>query len=314
MLPDDEPERPDLGTESGQPPAASPTNRGGGVGYPFALALIAILAFAGGLIARDWLFPSRSLGPSLEAAFEAKLAPLQAQLEALTALPEEIAKLREGLGQVQDELAALRERQKAQAQAAKGLPVEAEPLVISADDDPAMGSEDAPVVIIEFSDFQCPYCKRFHETTLPKIIEQYVNTGKVRFVYRDFPLTQIHPNAGLAALAAECADEQNSFWPMHDLLFERQGEWAGSSNAQAVFEGYARELGLDVEQFSECLSSQRYAEEVLKDLRDGVSYGVKGTPAFFINGEKLEGAWPFGKFQEVIDAALAKAEADATEE
>jgi protein-disulfide isomerase len=310
MFPDDEeereptaqPERPDLETESVRPPA-SPASQGRGVGYAF--ALVAILAFAGGLIARDWLFPpSRSLELSLEA--------LQAQLEALTALPEEIAKLREGLGQVQDELAALREQQKAQA--AKGRPVEAEPTAISADDDPAMGSEDAPVVVIEFSDFQCPFCKRFHETTLPKLIEQYVNTGKVRFVYRDFPLTQIHPNAGLAALAAECADEQNSFWPMHDLLFERQGEWAGSSNAQAVFEGYARELGLDVEQFSECLSSQRYAEEVLKDLRDGVSYGVKGTPAFFINGDKLEGAWPFGKFKDVIDAALARAEADAAGE
>ncbi len=308
--PTTQPERPDF---------ASPASQGGGVGYALVFALIAILAFAGGLIARDWLFPSRSLEPSLEAAFEAKLAPLQArleqihtQLEALAGLPEETAKLREGLGQLQEELAKLREQQRAQA--AGEQPTEAEPTEISADDDPAMGPEDAPVLIIEFSDFQCPFCKRFHETTLPKIIEQYVNTGKVRFVYRDFPLTQIHPNAGLAALAAECADEQNSFWPYHDLLFERQGEWASSSNAQAVFEGYARELGLDVSQFSECLSSQRYAEEVLKDLRDGVSYGVKGTPAFFINGEKLEGAWPFGKFKDVIDAALAKAEAEAAKE
>jgi protein-disulfide isomerase len=162
-------------------------------------------------------------------------------------------------------------------------------------------------VIVEFSDFQCPYCRQFHEQTLPQIVQGYIETGKVRLGFRDFPIMQIHPYAGLAALAAECADDQGKFWGMHDLLFERQSEWA-IPQARELFAAYARELGLDEEAFSECMTTEKHAEEIFQDLQDGVSYGVQGTPAFFINGEKLEGAWPFEKFQEVIDAALAQRE------
>jgi protein-disulfide isomerase len=247
--------------------------------------VLALLAFAGGLFIRPLIFEEELT------AVEEELKLLRGQIEQLSA----------ELKGIKGELAKLRE-EVAEAEGQEGV------VEISVDDDPALGSEDAPVVIVEFSDFQCPFCKRFHQQTLPLIISEYVEAGKVRFVFRDFPLTRIHPQAEPAAQAAECADEQGKFWEMHDLLFERQTEWSGNPQARAIFESYARELELDEPEFSACLEAGRYAEEIRKDLQDGVRYGVSGTPAFFINGVKLEGAWPFGKFIELIEAALAEAE------
>jgi len=252
-----------------------------------AAILLALIIFAAGLFAHPLLFP-----------LERWLAPVREELELLRGEIEQLSTELEGM---KGELAELR-KEVAEAEGQEGT------VEVSVDDDPALGSEDAPVVIVEFSDFQCPFCRRFHQQTLPLIISEYVETGKVRFVFRDFPLMRIHPQAEPAAQAAECADEQGKFWEMHDLLFERQAEWSGNPQARAIFEGYARELGLDGEEFSACLQEGRYAQEIQKDLQDGVRYGVRGTPAFFINGMKLEGAWPFGKFIEVIEAALAKAE------
>jgi protein-disulfide isomerase len=170
---------------------------------------------------------------------------------------------------------------------------------VSVDDDPARGPEDAAVTIIEFSDFQCPYCGRFFQQTLPQLMQQYGD--RIRFVYRDFPLDQIHPNARNAAIAAECADDQGRFWEYHDLLF---------SNQQALgvpdLKRYAEQLGLDADAFAECLDSQKYNEEVSADLRDGIQAGVSGTPTFFINGRRVVGAQPLQTFQTIIDQALAE--------
>lgn len=172
-----------------------------------------------------------------------------------------------------------------------------------ADNDPFLGNPDAPVTVVEFSDFQCPFCQRFHGETLPRIIDEYVKTGKVKFVYRDFPLSAIHGMAQKAAEAGECANEQGKFWEYHDLLFLRQDQ-LGVMN----FIQWAGELGLDSDRFANCLESGKYSAEVEGDYRDGEAAGVKGTPANFINGRILEGALPFSKFQAIIEEELKKVE------
>ncbi len=179
-------------------------------------------------------------------------------------------------------------------------PVDMDELV---DDDPAIGSENAKVVIVEFSDFQCPFCERFAEETLPALKETYIDTGKVRLIYRDFPLSSIHPEAQKAAEAAECADDQGKFWEYHDVLFENRMSWTGVGAAK--FKEYASDLGLDTNAFDECLDSDKYADEVTSDMNAGSSVGVTGTPTFFINGQKLVGAQPFASFEAAIEAELA---------
>lgn len=172
---------------------------------------------------------------------------------------------------------------------------------VSLDDDPVKGSPDAPVTIVEFSEFQCPYCSLYVRETFPKIDETYVRTGKVKYVFRDFPLTSIHPNAQKAAEAAGCAAQQGKFWEYHDILFTHQDALGVPSLKQ-----YAADLGLDTAQFDACLDSGAMADEVAKDMADGQQYGVTGTPAFFVNGIKLTGAQPFEAFQELIEAELVK--------
>lgn len=184
---------------------------------------------------------------------------------------------------------------------------------ISLDDDPVKGNLNAPITIVEFSDFQCPFCAKFHSTALPQLEANYIDSGKVKFVYRDFPIQSIHPNAVPAALASECADEQGMFWEYHDLVFENQKKWQGlSGNAMIdTFEQYALELGLNTSDFNTCLESGKYIDEVKKDLQDGASYGVTGTPGFFIgNAElgyvKIIGAQPYPVFERLIEAQIAR--------
>lgn len=183
---------------------------------------------------------------------------------------------------------------------------------VSLDDDPVKGDPNAPITVVEFSDFQCPFCARFFSQTLPLIEENYIETGKVKFVYRDFPIPSIHQNAIPAAIAAECADDQGMFWEYHDKLFENQILWQDLDNQNVVstFEQFAKELDLDSDTFNNCLESAKYLDEVQKDLDDGVSYGVAGTPGFFIGNEKIgygmvSGAQPYAAFQQVFDQLLA---------
>lgn len=186
-----------------------------------------------------------------------------------------------------------------------------EPIMISADDDPVRGNQDAPITIVEFSDFQCPFCARFQIQTLPLILEQYVETGKVKFVYRDFPIQNSHPNAMPAAAASECAHEQDKYWEYHDALFENQAVWnkVEITSAITIFKEFATELNLNQEQFDSCLDSGKYIEEIKNDLNDGRNYGITGTPGFFIGNDdigfvKLNGAQPFEAFKSVIDSQL----------
>jgi protein-disulfide isomerase len=185
------------------------------------------------------------------------------------------------------------------------------PLKISADNDPIIGNPDAPITIIEFSDFQCPFCARFHIQTLPTIMEEYIEKGDVKLVFRDFPLQNIHPNAVPASVAAECANEQGKFKEMHDILFEKQNEWSNLETVYAIelFNQYSEQINLEQEQFTSCLSTAKYVKEIQKDLNDGRTYGITGTPGFFIGNQEigfveLKGAQPFESFKKVIDSQL----------
>ena len=185
------------------------------------------------------------------------------------------------------------------------------PVKISIDDDPIIGDPDAPITIVEFSDFQCPFCARFNAQTLPLILEEYIEQGKVKLVFRDFPIQSIHPNALPASVAAECANEQDKFKEMHDILFEKQNEWnkVETSEALSFFVQYAIDMQLDQDTFESCLSSGKYIEEIKNDLEDGRDYGVSGTPGFFVGNDEigyveLKGAQPFESFKRVIDIQL----------
>ena len=185
------------------------------------------------------------------------------------------------------------------------------PVKISIDDDPIIGNPDAPITIVEFSDFQCPFCARFHTQTLPSILEEYIDQGKVKLVFRDFPIQSIHPNALPASVAAECANEQGKFREMHDTLFEKQNEWnkLETDDALSLFSQYAADMQIDQKSFDSCLSSGKYIPEIKNDLDDGRDYGVSGTPGFFVGNDKvgyveLKGAQPFESFKKIIDAQL----------
>jgi protein-disulfide isomerase len=171
---------------------------------------------------------------------------------------------------------------------------------VSVDDDPFLGPADALVTMVEFSDYQCPFCKRFRDETLDALFEQYGD--QIRFVYRDFPISSIHADAQKAAEAAECVREQDeaAYWQMHDLIFANQVTGIGLE----VLKGFAGDLQLNSARFNQCLDSGKYEAEVLADLQEGQAYGVTGTPTFFINGVRLVGAQPLSAFQTIIDQEL----------
>ena len=185
------------------------------------------------------------------------------------------------------------------------------PVKISADDDPIIGDPNAPITIIEFSDFECPFCARFHVQTLPSLLDEYIDQGKVKIVFRDFPIQSIHPNAVPAAVAANCANDQGNFRGMHDIIFENQNEWSNleTTDALMTFSQYAAEIQINQEMFDSCLTSGKHIQEIQKDLEDGREYGVSGTPGFFVGNDQvgfveLKGAQPFESFKKVIDAQL----------
>ncbi len=179
---------------------------------------------------------------------------------------------------------------------------------VSMDDDHVKGQPQAKLTLIEFSDFQCPFCERFYRETLPLIEKEYIRTGKVKMVYRDFPLETIHPYAEKAAEAAQCAGEQGKFWEMHDMLFKNHTA-LGLDNLKK----YAMDLDLSPTLFDNCLDTGKFAEEVRKDMLDGQNVGVQGTPTFFvgystkgknIQGTPIRGSRPYMAFKQVFDEML----------
>jgi protein-disulfide isomerase len=168
-----------------------------------------------------------------------------------------------------------------------------------------IGDPNAPITVIEYTNFQCSFCQRHAKETLPLIIQNYVETGQVLYVFKDFPLISIHPQAVKAAEAARCAREQGQYLAMHDILFSRMGEWSGRADAADLFMGYGAELGLGAD-FASCLAGGRHEAGVMADLSEGAGFGVTGTPGFFINGYLLSGAYPYDTFVQIFDSLLAE--------
>jgi protein-disulfide isomerase len=182
---------------------------------------------------------------------------------------------------------------------------------------PSRGPADAPITIVEFSDYQCPYCYNWHEEVYKQLMDTYPD--QIRFVYRNFPLS-FHKNAEPAAEAALCAGDQNSYWEYHDILFANQellNSQEGTILQQSDYNKFASDLSLDVSKFEECMTSRKYKAFIEKDVAYAASLpldyadgnaepAVGGTPSFFINGHRLGGAYPFPYFKQIIDAELAK--------
>ena len=160
----------------------------------------------------------------------------------------------------------------------------------------AKGPVDAPIQLVEFSDFHCPFCKRV-EPTIAEVLKKY--DGKIRFIYKDFPLDSLHPQARAASEAARCAGEQGKFWEFHSKIY------AGASDASAAtMQAYAKDVGLDAAAFETCRSNRKHQARVQADVAEGTKFGVSGTPAFFINGRFLSGAQPLEAFSKIIDEEL----------
>jgi protein-disulfide isomerase len=237
--------------------------------YAFVMPLIFIVGLGLGYLVRGWI-------------------PLPGIFEAIS-------------GENVSEVSATGESSEIAAQAQPQTPSETPQVVryeIPIDDDPMIGPEDAPITIVEFSDFECPYCRQWHATVYSKLLETYPD--EVRLVYRDFPLESIHANAKSAAEAADCAYEQGVFWDYHDKLFSDE---LGLS--PEAYTEYADQLGLDTQEFQECFESGRYDQEIQADFDFAANLGVRSTPTFFINGIALVGAQPFEVFQQIIEKELA---------
>lgn len=223
-------------------------------------------------------------------------------------LKEEINSLKKEINELRKDVEDL----KTKAAAAKQAPAEEMPepleVTVNIDDDVVLGNNDAPVTIIEFSDYQCPFCRRHFKNTFSEIERDYIKTGKVKYVFRDFPL-DFHKQAPKAAEAAHCAGDQGRYWDMHNKIFDNQSEIQVEN-----LKKYAADIGLDAGSFNSCLDSGKYVSEIEKDTDDGRKIGVSGTPTFFIGksrlnsneitGIRIVGARPLSSFKPVIDQLL----------
>lgn len=168
-----------------------------------------------------------------------------------------------------------------------------------------LGSDDAPVTITEYADYQCPACQSFEMVEFPYVKERLIQTGKVRYVYRDFPLDQPHRWARLAAHSAACADDQGKFWEQHDAIYRTQGQWSPAGDAGAVFRSLAQQNGLDLGAYDGCMRSLRYAGRIQASLDEGVRAGVNSTPSFVIGGRIYAGVQQYDKLRALVDSLIA---------
>ena len=169
---------------------------------------------------------------------------------------------------------------------------------------PVMGNKDAKVKIVEFADFQCPFCEQWFKTVEPTLISDYVKSGKVAFYWRDYAF--LGQESTWAAEAARCANDQGKFWDFHNYLYEHQGQENSGTFNKDKLEGFAADMGLDTASFNSCLESDKYAKAVSADQADGQKAGVSGTPTVFVNGQSIVGAQPVTAFKTIIDQELAK--------
>jgi protein-disulfide isomerase len=228
----------------------------------------------------------------------------QAQEDRLSRIEKELAEIKADVTAIRQILAG------AAIQGPQGPPpAERE---VNVGDGPMRGNPKAKVTLIEFSDYQCPFCGRFFNETLPQIDKEFIQTGKVRFVMRDLPLADIHPNAQKAAEAAGCAGEHGKYWQMHDKLFQNQ-----KALEMPRLKEYAKAIGLDGRAFDECLASGKQAVKIQRDLQEARNLGITGTPAFFLGLTKsgktikaisIEGAQPIDTFRQEINHLLSQAD------
>ena len=220
-----------------------------------------------------------------------------AMRQELDTLKTDMDAIKKQLGEVQKQLASR-----------PAAPPPPGPVTMNVGDGPALGNADAPITIVEFSDYQCPFCKKHATNALGTIKTNYIDTGKVRYLFRDFPLDSIHPYARKAAEAAHCAGDQGKFWDMHDVMFQNQGALQTDS-----LRHFARTMELDLDTFNACLDEGKYAKRVEADVAAGSAVGVTGTPGFFIGKAKpdgtmvatfVKGAQPASAFSQVIDRLL----------
>lgn len=239
--------------------------------------------------------------------------------EELKALQREIEALKQGQTAIQKDLQELKEllraRPAAPAPTPARAPDEPQDVVLSIDSAPFKGDKDAKLTLVEFSDYQCPFCARHFRQTLPQLESEYVKTGKLRYVLRDFPIASLHPQAAKGHEAAYCAGEQGKYWGMHTRLFSNP-----RSMAPADLTGHAKALGLDLPAFQACADGGKYAELVRKHTEEGEKAGVRGTPTFFLGFAEpsdptkvkavrvLRGAYPYAAFKDAIEKLLASLE------
>ena len=227
----------------------------------------------------------------------------------LRALRQEIEALKGGQSKLQkdvQDIKTLLQGPRAGVPPATSQPVN---MVLTLDGDPSKGDKSARLVLVEFTDYQCPFCVRHVRDTMPQIEAEYVKTGKLRYVTREFPLESIHPQAFKASEAALCAGDQGKYWEMHARLFANQ-----RALAPAELTSHAGAVGLDQTKFTQCLEGGTKGAKIRKDLADGAKAGVNGTPAFFIGvteganvkvSRAIKGAHPFASFKEAIDGVLS---------
>ena len=228
--------------------------------------------------------------------------------EELKALRKELESLKQGQADIHKELQEIKTLLRGRVATP---PPEPQNVVLSVKDDPFKGDKDSKLTLIEFSDFQCPFCARHVRDTLPQLEREYIATGKLKYVFRNFPIASIHPLAFKAHEAANCAGEQGKYWEMHDRLFANQ-------NALGLKDlpNHAKALVLEMPKFQQCVDSGKYAAKIRKDLADGQKAGVQGTPSFFLaltepNDTNLKvlrtirGAQPYAAFKDAIDSLLS---------
>lgn len=252
------------------------------------------------------IFNTQAGFAQLKEAIDSMASELQSQRSLMESLQLEINQLQDRQAAIQKEIEEIKKR----------LPgwspppiAEVKGVVLSVGDTPFKGDKDAKLTLIEFSDYQCPFCAQHFRETLPQIEKDYINTGKVKYVFRDFPIVSLHREAFKAAEAARCAHDQGKYWEMHDQLFAK--ERVGLKDLLL----HAQALELDVTNFQRCLDSGKYASKIHKSLAEGTKAGVTGTPTFFLGFTEtneqvkalrvIRGAQPFATFKETIDSLLS---------
>ncbi|MGH7392261.1 MAG: DsbA family protein [Candidatus Rokuibacteriota bacterium] len=219
----------------------------------------------------------------------------------------EIDDLRKELGEIKRELGEIKRLLETALRPARQAGRTAS---VSVTGKPSLGRPDAPLTMVEFSDYQCPFCKRHFETVYPVLKREYVDTGKVRYVFHGFPIDRLHPRAARMHEAAHCAGEQHRYWEMHDRLFANSKD-----PSVAALERHAQDVGIDAMPFSACLASGKYTRTVQEEIAEGGKVGVRGTPTFVIGpstagtttGVVVTGAQPLSVFQQVIEQMLKAA-------